>query len=121
MIINKHRMLMISITATILFFTILALAASQQRSRPHLPYPVSAPPYSSAVDCEHLDYQPLAHVRKGCLQERYHITDPGRYGLPGEYKGNIWYRVNDDAVYMTCLSFEATCRVHSILRGFYIR
>jgi hypothetical protein len=109
----------LAIAAGIAFIGLLFVPALFRGPHPTLRYPVIAGAYQSVPGCERIDYSPLSKINGGCLQQRYHIANPKDYGLPGEYKDNIWYRINDDAVYFNCSSFNDWCMSHVIIQNFF--
>lgn len=116
---SDRELLMVVVPISVSFFSIILSIAAYPRSKPKLPYPITAKPYSSVIDCEKIDCRPGSEIRYRCIQEEYHLHNPDRYGLDGEVKGRIWYQINNDAVYMTCFMMDAFCTVKKVVPGFY--
>jgi len=113
--------LYISLASATGIFIIGLIFATSLLSKPHqrLHYPVLATPYISAPGCKVVDYSPLSKINKFCLRGNDHIKNSYDYGLFVEYKGNLWYRINNDAVYVNCSIFDDWCMSHYIVQGFF--
>jgi hypothetical protein len=84
------------------------------------PTPIASEAYKPLPGCPVREYGSLDNVPTACLADRYHINHAMKYGLHGEYRHYVWYRIGDNAYWMSCEPGE-DCTVFQTRRHFFVR
>jgi len=84
------------------------------------PTPIVSAVYEPIPGCPVREYSSLDNAPVACLVDRYHITHAKNYGLQGEYRHYVWYRIGDDAYWMSCEPGE-DCTIFQVRRKFFVR